>query len=169
MTIVRGRPDEASRTDPGKTTLTFNNGRSKINPAVLGRYSPGNPNSDLYGAIGRNTPVRVHLPAAQSHLELDGDPSGYVSTPDHASLDIVGDIDIRVEIDADVTLSKLNQTIIGKWGDTAPARSWILRCINGLSIFKWYDPAQPPLQAFTTVQTYGGRALRFTLDVNNGA
>src|ERR1044072_7492767 len=149
MTIVRGRPDEGARTDPGKTTLTFNNGRSKINPAVLGRYSPGNPNSDLYGAIGRNTPVRVHLPAAQSPTALDRCTSSCVHTPDHPSIHTVVDINIRVEIDADVTLSKLNQTIIGKWGDTAADRSWMLRCINGLFIFNWHHAATHLMHGLT--------------------
>src|SRR5690349_22823751 len=103
MEIVRGRPDEGARTDPGKLKLTFNNGRSKVNPAVLGRYSPENPLSDLYGAIGRNTEVRVHLPASTAHLELDGDTSGTVSTPHVAALNITSDIDVRVEVDSDLT------------------------------------------------------------------
>lgn len=49
--ITRGRPDKAARTDPGKCTLQLNN--------RLGRYSPRNPMSPLYGKIGRNTPLRV--------------------------------------------------------------------------------------------------------------
>ncbi|WP_051858504.1 hypothetical protein [Streptomyces cellulosae] len=169
MTITRGRPDEGARTDPGKTTLTFNNGLSKVAPTVSGRYSPGNPNSDLYGAIGRNTPVRVHLPASTAHLELDGDPSGYVSTPDTAILDITGDIDVRMEFDADITLTALNQTVIGKWGTVNADRSWMVRFINGLMYFLWYDGTGASNQAFQPITLYGGKALRFTLDVNNGA
>ncbi|MDQ0992158.1 hypothetical protein [Streptomyces sp. V3I7] len=169
MTITRGRPDEGARSDPGKCTLTFNNGVSKVNPAVTGRYSPGNPNSDLYGLIGRNTEVRVHVPAGSAHLELNGDASGYVSTPDTAALDITGDLDVRVELDADLTRGALNQTIIGKWGDTASDRSWILRVFGGYLQFHFVQASDQAVRtAFTESDTYGGRALRFTLDVNNG-
>lgn len=49
--IVRGRPDEGSRTDPGECTLTLNN--------RAGKYSPRNPVGPYYGMIGRNTPLRV--------------------------------------------------------------------------------------------------------------
>ncbi|WP_425244857.1 hypothetical protein [Streptomyces sp. NEAU-NA10] len=169
MTIVRGRPDEGARTDPTKTKLTFNNGASKVAPGVSGRYSDGNPLSDLFGKIGRNTQVRVHLPAAESHLELDGDATGTVSTPDAAALDITGDLDVRVEFDADMTDESLNQTLLGKWGTTAADRAWMLRYYNGLIYFNWLDVSQTSLQAFIAVENYGGGALRVTLDVDNGA
>lgn len=60
--ITRGRQDEAARTDPGKCRLQINN--------RLGRYSPRNPMSPLYGLIGRNTPIRVTV----------GTPSGAAET-----------------------------------------------------------------------------------------
>jgi len=169
MTIVRGRPDEGARTDPGKCKLTFNNGRSKVNTSILGRYSPDNPMSDLYGKIGRNTEVRVHLPASEAHLELDGDTSGTVSTPHVAALNITGDIDIRVEIDTDLTDVATAQTIIGKWGETAGERSWNLRYFNGLLIFSWLNASAGPENAFLSTGLFGGGALRVTLDVDNGA
>ncbi|MFI1030725.1 hypothetical protein [Streptomyces sp. NPDC020951] len=169
MTIVRGRPDEGSRTDPGKCKLTFNNGRSKVNPSILGRYSDGNPLSDLYGFIGRNTQVRVHLPAGTAHLELDGDPTGYVSTPHVSALDITGDIDIRVELDSDMTSYADNTTIIGKWGTSVAARSWSLRYINGLIAIDWINGSALQFNAAVGADRYGGGALRVTLDVDNGA
>lgn len=169
MTIVRGRPDEGARTDPGKLKLTFNNGRSKVNPAVLGRYSPDNPLSDLYGTIGRNTEVRVHLPASAAHLELDGDTSGTVSTPHVAALNITGDIDVRVEVDSDLTDTATAQTLIGKWGELTADRSWNLRYFNSLIIFSWLDGAATIQNAFISTGLFGGAALRVTLDVDNGA
>ncbi|MEU5769793.1 hypothetical protein ABZ782_28150 [Streptomyces asoensis] len=169
MTIVRGRPDEGSRTDPGKLKLTFNNGRSKVNPAVRGRYSDGNPLSDLYGYIGRNTPVRVHLPAGTARLELDGDPGGSVSTPHAAALNITGDLDIRAELDVDMTLTTGNLGILGKWGPTDPERSWFLRYYDGNLTFIWLDSGAVVRSAFIAVELYGGAALRVTLDVDNGA
>lgn len=169
MTIVRGRPDEGARTDPGKAKLTFNNGRSKVNPAVMGRYSDTNPLSDLFGFIGRNTEVRVHLPAPEAYLQLDGDPAGVVSTPHTAALNITGDIDIRVEFDADLTDISLSQALIGKWGATAATRSWSLRYYAGLIILDWVDASSASLNAFLDLNRYAGAALRATLDVDNGA
>lgn len=49
--ISRGRPDEGSKTDPSSCKLAVNN--------KDGTYSPRNPESSLYGRIGRNTPIRV--------------------------------------------------------------------------------------------------------------
>ncbi len=53
ITITRGRSPEGTVTDPTGIGLTLNNRD--------GRYSPRNPNSILYGQIGRNTPLRVRV------------------------------------------------------------------------------------------------------------
>jgi len=169
MSITRGRPDEGARTDPGKLSLTFNNGRSKANPAVTGRYSSGNPNSDLFGKIGRNTPVRVHVPAAIAHLALDGDPTGYMSTPHAAALNITGDIDVRVEFDADMTDTARNQVLIGKWSSTATERAWSIRYYLGSIELSWRDAGGATAGSFISAGLYGGGALRVTLDVDDGA
>lgn len=55
------RDEGADAADPGKMTLTLNNGRSRVNPNVSGRYSPKNPRSDLFGKIGKNSPIRVRV------------------------------------------------------------------------------------------------------------
>jgi hypothetical protein len=55
--VSRGIRNEGSFAAPGRATLRLNNGTSNIN-SVVGRYSPRNPRSDLYGKIGRNTPIR---------------------------------------------------------------------------------------------------------------
>lgn len=169
LTITRGRPDEGARTDPGKCALTFNNGRSRVNPAVSGRYSTGNPNSDLYGLIGRNTPVRVHVPGSTAHLALDGDVSGSLSTPHAAALNITGDLDVRVEFDADLTDSARNQVLIGKWSTTTTERAWSLRFYLGSIELSWRDASGGTVGSFIPAGVYGGGALRVTLDVDDGA
>jgi hypothetical protein len=156
-----GRADEGARVDPSKLTLTFDD-RSE-------RYNSRNPESDLYGLIGRNTPIRVSVPDSASHLELDELRTGYVSTPHVSALNITGDIDIRCEFDADLTNTVISQGILGKWGTVDADRSWILRCYNGTITFNWYDAAATPLGGFTSTVNYGGKAMRVTLDVNNGA
>lgn len=53
VTIDRGRPDEGSRTDPGRLEFTVNNRD--------GRFSPRNPRGAWFGLLGRNTPIRVSV------------------------------------------------------------------------------------------------------------
>lgn len=53
ITITRGRSTEGQDIDPSSMTLTLRN--------TAGRYAPRNPRSDLYGLIGRGTPVRVSV------------------------------------------------------------------------------------------------------------
>lgn len=53
--ITRGRTDEAGSTSPSVCRMTLDN--------RLGKYSPRNPMGAYYGTIGRNTPLRVSLPA----------------------------------------------------------------------------------------------------------
>lgn len=61
LAVTWGRQDWASTADTTKCPLTFNNGRSKVNPAIVGRYSRKNPNSDLFGLLSLNTPVRFDV------------------------------------------------------------------------------------------------------------
>jgi hypothetical protein len=73
ITITRGRQDEASRTDAGTCVFVLNN--------ETGRYSSRNPRSDLYGLIGRNTPVRVSIqpggPSAARLVRFVGEVSSW--------------------------------------------------------------------------------------------
>lgn len=68
--IRRGIGNEGGRADPGSLTLTVNNGRSKVNPDVTGRYSPRNPRSDLYGLLGLGTPIRVSAGLSPDDLSV---------------------------------------------------------------------------------------------------
>ncbi|HEY9414340.1 MAG TPA: hypothetical protein VIQ30_06250, partial [Pseudonocardia sp.] len=56
LAVTRGLTAEGRRADPGKLSFTIDN--------RAGRYSPRNPASDLYGYIGRNTPVRARAALA---------------------------------------------------------------------------------------------------------
>lgn len=53
VTISQGRSDEQGQAGPSRMSFTINNRD--------GKYSPRNPLSVLYGAIGRNTPVRCKI------------------------------------------------------------------------------------------------------------
>lgn len=163
LTIERGRPDEAARVDPSRASFQLDNRGNK--------YSPRNPRSVNYGLIGRNTPVRFSVPGAESYLATTGVSGDIVSTPDHASLDITGDIDVRIELTAG-WWETIQQTLIGKWSAIDGNRSWIWRVFNGQSLFVWSPTGLSAAAITTTInlpqQLPRRGALRVTLDVNNG-
>ncbi|MFG2002292.1 hypothetical protein ACGFNU_24380 [Spirillospora sp. NPDC048911] len=162
ITIGRGRADEGSRVGPGSCTLTINNRH--------GKYSARNPLSPYFGKIGRNTPIRVSVPAAGTALYLPGT-TGNATTPDHASLDIVGDLDVRVE----ATVEEWGNTsagLVSKWLDGGQL-SWTLWLNeNGTLTLFWSTTGVNVLAATSTVRVPAElrhQALRATLDVNNGS
>lgn len=53
VTISRGRQDEGSDVDASRMSLVLNNRH--------GKYSPRNPNSEYFGQLGRNTPIRFSV------------------------------------------------------------------------------------------------------------
>lgn len=120
-----GLREKATVTDPGSLNITINN--------RAGRFSPRNPESDLYGKIGRNTRCRLSVPASESYLELDGDLASVASTPDAEALDITGDLDLRWEGSTSGWFDTRAQMLIGKWGP-AGQRSYHLRIEQGLLI-----------------------------------
>ncbi|MFC8583284.1 hypothetical protein ACFUGD_01725 [Streptomyces sp. NPDC057217] len=160
ITITRGQPDGATVADPSRCTVTLNNRD--------GKYSPRNPVSPYYGVIGRNTPIRVSVPGTESYLALDGTTLSGAETPDHASLDITGDLDIRVE--AEVTDWRGTYNLLGKWG-VAGQQSYRLQVGSGQLYLLWStDGTTLSFENKPIPATLPRRAaLRATLDVNNGA
>ncbi|WP_405799269.1 hypothetical protein [Streptomyces sp. NBC_01506] len=166
ISIERGRANEASAVAPSKATLVFNN-RS-------GDWSPRNPRSSRYGKIGRNTPLRIALPGTVPFLALTGDPADFAATPDTAALDVVGDLDLRVEFTA-TRNGPATQNLIGKWDDTAGTQmSYLLQLSTtgqlrlrwssdgagtGAKSYTWPIPAELPRRV----------AVRAALDVDDGA
>lgn len=178
ITMVRGRRDWASETDPATLALTLNNGPSNVVQGVQGRYSPRNPRSDLFGKIGRNTPIRVREEGSlDSWLETPGIEGSYAATPDKASLDITGDIDIRLEIDPGTrnggTLTDVH--LISKYIQAGDERSWIFNLLtDGTLQFRWSEDgtfgnsiAGSSTESLT--EPIGRLAVRVTLDVDDGA
>ncbi len=161
ITITRGAADESSSLEPSTCELEFNN--------RLGKYSPRNPMSPYYGLIGRNTPVRVSVPATESYLQVDGSTTSYARTPDVAALDITGDIDLRVEATCD-WYTVQGQALLGKWNSATNQRSYLLRLLNGQVILNWSTAGTSSLFAQQYLPQLPRRAaIRATLDVNNGA
>jgi len=177
--ITRGRSDEASSADPSNCSLTLNN-RS-------GDYSPRNPLGTHYGVLGRNTQLRVRTPTTlDNYLSLvAGDPlltaaaggwSSYASTPDHASLDVTGDIDIRIDIEPQTWRPPVNYGLAQKFMDSSGgfSRSWAFYLTpEGYLSLKWTPDGTLGNMKTATWQgaiplTTGRKIVRVTLDVDNG-
>ncbi|MBC2903532.1 hypothetical protein [Streptomyces cupreus] len=169
ITIERGRPDEGQRTDPGKCAMVLNN--------RAGKYSPRNPLSPYYGAIGRNTPIRVSVLAGSQFLRLPGASTDYASTPDAAPLDITGDLDVRMDaqlvnwLDAADVLRTTE--LVGKLTLAAGGKSWFLGVRSNKLYLEWSADGTNTLSASSTTELVvppsGRLAVRATLDVDNGA
>ncbi|MGW4986310.1 hypothetical protein ACWEQ3_01485 [Streptomyces mirabilis] len=168
VTITRGRSDEGSAVDPGSCKLTLNNGTSKVS-GVLGRYSPRNPRSDLYGKFGRNTGLRVSVLEGSTFLDNSQGQVDGASTPDVAALDIVGDIDLRWEGEGDWYADGA-QMLMGKWG-VAGQRSYAMRLENKrLYMHITTDGTAGPAHFWALPDNLPKRvAFRATMDVDNGA
>lgn len=174
-----GRDDEATVAAPNDLGLLLNNGLSKVNPSVSGRYSPRNPRSDLYGKISRNTPIRVRLGAANPALWLPGVDGSYASTPDVSALDITGDIDIRIDLDPangwDTSGNGVTM-LASKFNRDSDEVSWVFYLLSSRRLYFRVSPdgtfgSLVGAISSTTAHTAstGRGAVRVTLDVNNGA
>ncbi len=156
--IRRGRPDRASTCDPASLDLEL------ANPT--GRYSPRNPASDLYGRIGRNTPIRVWAALGAPRLVQ---PTGEAATATGTGLQVTGDLDIRVDVSlatwrpaGSSWAGVLRDGAYGLWVDPAGYLLWWW--VDGGGTARSIASTQP-LPGGTT----GRKVLRATLDVDNGA
>lgn len=105
-------------------------------------------------------------------LQLPGTTTNHASTPDHASLDITGDIDLRAKIDPDSWTAAAPQTIISKGSGSTASYRFRLTASGGLGLLWSPDGAAFPT-ADSTVAVGGTPGVplwvRGTLDVDNGA
>lgn len=163
LSISRGRADEGAQVDPSSMSLKLRN--------TAGRYSPRNPNSDLFGLIGRNTPARAWIepPALLPRFVLDG-AAAALTTPDSAGLSITGDLEVAWE--GALGSWRASTDLVSKYG-AAGQRSWALQVTSaGFVALYWSADGTALLGASSTVAvraSTGRTALKVTLDVNNGA
>lgn len=186
--ITRGRRDEGSAVDPGRMTFQLRGGRSEVNPAVVGRYSPQNPRSDLFGKIRMYTPIRVRVPSARAGLLLrntrDGQPERNLTSGNEFSRAYAaalssppspaGDIDIR----ADVTPASWNpqyaDVLFSQWSNTDGV-AWMVTLQgftnSGFLAVRWFDGSDIQLHSSTTLplDIDPRKTVRVTMDVDNGA
>lgn len=165
LTISRGRSDEASQVDPSRLTMTLDN--------RTGRFSPRNPLGAYYGLIGRNTPVRVSTTRVPGKfLELSGINGDMASAPDATALGVTGDIDVRLDLTTSYWTSR---DLCGKYLTATNQRSWAVQTNgDGTLVFRWTtDGTVATSNTMTSTLPLpmgtARRAIRVTLDVNNGA
>lgn len=163
-TITRGRRAEASTADPSTCTQTYNN-RS-------GNFSPRNPMGAYYGSIGRNTRVRVSLPSATTWLQTTGAVGDCATAPDNARLDVTGDLDLRVDLWHPSWAYETD--LIGKYTTVGNQRSYEFAVTyGGFLTVAWSPDGATLISVSSTVPVpapiTGRRAVRATLDVNNGS
>jgi len=163
ISITRGRSAEGQQADHGKAALFINN--------RAGKYSSRNPRSPYFGLLGRNTPIRISMPDLPSESYLYVSSRGNAITPDDPSLDITGDLDVRVEADLDWTA---NGTLISKYNHLGDQRSWAVYLFGGHLLIDWTsegtsDVGTNAASLEPIPVTEGRLAVRVTLDVDNGA
>jgi hypothetical protein len=108
------------------------------------------------------------------YLLLTGASGVYASTPDAASLDIVGDIDIRVKASLDDWTPAAESTLVAKYTATGNQRSYALAVTTGGNlIFRWSEngTAEKTETSSVAVSAANGVAtwVRATMDVDTGA
>jgi hypothetical protein len=179
ISISRGAGGLQDKTPPGTCTWIWQDPN--------GIYNNENPRSPYYNLLARNTPVRVYVPRAQNSLYTrygatgTGNGDGLrCSCPDTAGISITGDLDVRIEVEPkrwnrwgtrDQSLGSFH--ILASKIGASPQRAWV-----------WYINEQGMQRITTSSDGSSSRgyssavaidvtkpriALRFTLDVDNGA
>ncbi|PJN31301.1 hypothetical protein CG717_16160 [Streptomyces sp. CB02613] len=166
VTIERGVSAEGTIAGPSAASQVLDN--------TSGDLSPRNPLSPLHGEIGRNTPWRFTVRAGSPRVVMPGIADNAITTPDHATLTITGDLDLR--LDAALDSWREEMSLAGRYESTGSQRSWVLRTnADGQLYFRW-SPDGLLASAITVTSTapvpaHNGQRLcvRVTLDVDNGA
>lgn len=167
LTVKYGQSDEHGEAEPTEIGATLDNRGND--------FSPKDPRSSLFGKIGQGTLCRVRVGDSQAEgVSIPGIEGAHVSTPDHSSLDIAGDIDIRVEVDLDTWRYQTGVPIIQKtWTATSDEFAWAFYLTtNGILRFAFSsDGTSINFKSSTEAvpQDSGRIAIRVTLDVNNGS
>jgi hypothetical protein len=172
--ITRGLADQQSAVSPAQAVFKLNDRD--------GLYVDDNPYSPLWGKLGLNTRCRLGVKHTAGHWDEyvrfpdfdDTDTDQNVTTTDKASLDITGDIDIRVEYTPYYTRGP-EMVLAGKWLPSSNQCSWLLLHRPGgqIKIFTSPDGTSGASLAVTTTPALVAEnatrvAVRVTIDVNDG-
>lgn len=166
VSIKRGRPRNARRANAGECNFTIFNRD--------GKYASRNPRSPYFGLLPLNTPVRVIANPYESYLRCESATATSVAAfaTDSATLDITGDIELRIDFEPDHGAGVYTYSTVGKWDTTGNQRSWYLFISGGIPLLWWSPDGTSGNARFVsaTESLPDGRiSLKVQLDVNNGA
>lgn len=174
VVVHRGYSGEQSNLSAGTCDFTINN-RDAV-------FSNNNPLSPYYRQIGRNTQYRAGIDIGTvSARFLDAATAGTTTydgstvwCADAAALDIVGDIDIAVDVDFHDLVGRRGHILASKYLSTGNQRSWAFIVNANRQLQLLWSPdgtLASRLSAASTVQiSPTGRAqYRVQLQVNNGS
>lgn len=172
VSITRGYSGEQVQLSPGSSAFSLNNRDN--------RFSNKNPIGPYYRQLGRNTQIRHAVDTAVvSARYLDMSAAGTTSydtstiwTADKASLDIVGDIDISVDCDAENWRGGRGLILASKYIRSGNQRSWsFVLNPDGFLYFIWSGDGSVIQSARcpTAIWPTGRISLRVTFDVDNGS
>lgn len=160
ISITRGRADESAQVNAATAQFQLNNRD--------GRFTVKNATGPFYGELGRNTPIRISVPAESVYLRLEEDQDSAAACPDATALHITGDIDVR--IDVDIT-NYAEAVLCSKWNATAAdGYAWLL-VISGTGqlIWFWSDNGTDVNSATSTLPVPLGReCFRVTMAASTG-
>jgi hypothetical protein len=174
VTITRGYSGEQASLSPGTCAFTLDN--------TDNRFSNRNPTSPYYRLLGRNTQFRNSIDTGVvSARYLDASvgrayDGATIWTADKGSLDIVGDIDIQTDLEAEDWRGRRGLVFASKYLISGNQRSWSFNCDpDGYLTFVWSidgtSTAGSLLSARcpTPINPAGRISLRVQMDVNNGS
>lgn len=173
--ITRGTADQQSGVSPQTAVFTLENSD--------GLFNDDNANSALYHQLPLNTGIRMGVKTSDTwdayfrmpEYPEDSDPAQYAYTVDKASLDITGDIDVRIEFSPQRSRGR-ELILCGKYLTGGGSdRSWLLHYMPDGTL-KFLHTTNGLLATLVSNQTTATiaedtvrSAVRVTLDVNNGA
>lgn len=167
--ITRGLQGPSGRSDFSRAYLTFNN--------TDGRFSVRNQAGAYYGALQRNTQMRISKAYGTKSLQLQGEVQleGTDMCGDGVrctltdSLSIVGDMEIRIDFEPDSWRDE--QMLCGVAVADSESESWALKLRDDgrLELRRYNGTATVTYTSTLAVTPALRQSVKVTLDVNNGA
>jgi len=141
--IKRGRANEQASATPVSVTMQWNNRG--------GQFTPRNPTGAYYGLLGRNTPLRLSVPAGTNYLRVADDQASGASCPGSAGLTLSADFDVRIDMQLDNWQPCFLAGMEGLWELTLNG--------DGTVTFEWLDTSSVVRTASSSMPVPLGRSM----------
>lgn len=115
LTTKTGRSDESSKPQPAECSMVLDNTHGHYSRNVRSKYYPN---------VRKNVPIRVRLDGFAQAVEFPGDNDSYIYLEHTSDIDLQDTLDIRAEIDADITVDT-GQAIAHHAGPEVDDIGWV--------------------------------------------